>query len=89
MAPARDSSALLTPLQEDALRSAVDTGYYRIPRPLNLHQLAAKSDVTAASFSERLRRAEGRVITQYVAMGFPKLEDTAYSGGMSLDGAAP
>jgi len=74
VAPARSPNALLTASQEEALRAAVAAGYYRIPRPLNLHQLAAMADVTAASLSERLRRAEGRVLTQYVELGCPPLE---------------
>lgn len=57
---------LLTAAQHEALRLAVDAGYYQIPRPLNLHDLAAQAGVSAAALSERLRRAEGRVLTQYV-----------------------
>lgn len=56
---------LLTEAQADALRAAVRAGYYRIPRPLTLHDLADRLGVTAASLSERLRRAEGRVLTRY------------------------
>ena len=51
------------------LRIAVSAGYYRIPRLLNLKQLAARLNVTSASISERLRRAEGRVVVQYVTRG--------------------
>ena len=57
---------LLTDAQEEALRIAVLAGYYRIPRPLNLHALAERMGITAASLSERLRRAEGRILTRYV-----------------------
>lgn len=60
---------LLTTAQDDALRAAIDAGYYRIPRPLNLHQLAAKLGISAASLSERLRRAEGRIIMRYANSG--------------------
>lgn len=60
---------LLTPGQESALRMAVAAGYYRIPRPLTLHQLAARLGISAAALSVRLRRAEGRVIERYIALG--------------------
>jgi AraC-like DNA-binding protein len=59
----------LTTPQDQALRAAVSQGYYRIPRPLNLHDLAKQLHISAASLSERLRRAEGRVITRYVEEG--------------------
>lgn len=60
---------LLTAAQDAALRGAVEAGYYQIPRPLNLHQLAEKLGVSSASLSERLRRAEARVILRYVREG--------------------
>lgn len=60
---------LLTLPQEEALRVAVEAGYYDIPRPLNLRELAKRLDISSASLSERLRRAEGRVVTLYVKHG--------------------
>lgn len=60
---------LLTPAQDEALRAAVDAGYYSIPRILNLKQLASKLGISSASLSERLRRAEGRVITRFTRDG--------------------
>ncbi|HLE96818.1 MAG TPA: helix-turn-helix domain-containing protein [Candidatus Thermoplasmatota archaeon] len=59
----------LTLPQDDALRVAVAAGYYRIPRALNLDELAKKLGITSASLSERLRRAEGRIISRYVDAG--------------------
>ena len=60
---------LLTRAQDEALRAAVEAGYYRIPRPINLQQLAAKLGISSASLSERLRRAEGRIIMRYAVDG--------------------
>lgn len=60
---------LLTQAQDQALRAAVGAGYYLVPRPINLHQLAARLHVSSSSLSERLRRAEGRVITRFVDQG--------------------
>ena len=60
---------LLTDAQDEALRAAVRTGYYLIPRPLSLRQLARHLDISSASLSERLRRAEARVLSRYVNEG--------------------
>lgn len=59
----------LTRAQDEALRAAVEAGYYEIPRPVNLHQLSKRLDISCSSLSERLRRAEGRIIGQYVNEG--------------------
>lgn len=59
----------LTQAQDEALRAAVQAGYYEIPRPLNLHQLSKRLDISCSSLSERLRRAEGRIIALYVNEG--------------------
>jgi hypothetical protein len=60
---------LLTAPQAAALRAAWSSGYYEIPRPLNLQKLAATLGITSASLSERLRRAEARVIGRYLEDG--------------------
>lgn len=67
VAPAKSSRGILTPPQEAAIRTALKHGYYDVPRPINLHDLAAILDVSSASLSERLRRAEGRIIRQFAA----------------------
>jgi len=60
---------LLTQAQDAALRAAIAAGYYKIPRPLTLQKLAAQMGIAPASLSERLRRAEGRVLTRYAQEG--------------------
>lgn len=67
VAATRPTRRLLTPAQDAAVRAAIATGYYDIPRPINLQRLAAKLGVTSASLSERLRRAEGRIVREYAA----------------------
>ncbi|HUR69413.1 MAG TPA: helix-turn-helix domain-containing protein [Candidatus Thermoplasmatota archaeon] len=67
VAPTIPQPPLLTPSQDEAIRVAVASGYYDIPRRLNLQQLAQKLGITSASLSERLRRAEGRIIRRYTA----------------------
>lgn len=65
-ATAPASPPLLTGPQREALQLAVRAGYYSIPRPVNLCQLARRAGASPASLSERLRRAEGKVIMRYV-----------------------
>lgn len=69
LGPSVARETFLTKGQEQALATAVRAGYYKIPRPINLQQLAARLNVASGSLSERLRRAEGRVIERYVARG--------------------
>lgn len=71
LAPAKPTAGILTPPQEAAILAALRHGYYEVPRPINLHELASKLDVSSASLSERLRRAEGRIIRRYAAGGDP------------------
>lgn len=66
LAPPAPPVPLLTPGQEEAVRAAADAGYYLIPRALTLHQLAESLGVSPASLSERLRRAEARLVMRYV-----------------------
>ena len=66
LAPVEAESPSLTPAQEDALRRAVALGYYHIPRSIHLSELAAKLQVSPAALSERLRRAEARLVTHFV-----------------------
>lgn len=76
-------ATFLTLPQDDALRAAVTAGYYKIPRSLNLNELAEKLGISSASLSERLRRAEGHIITRYVDAGSasPWDEQTIFDAG--------
>lgn len=57
-----DSSEFeLTPSQREALRVALDDGYFDIPRGTTLVALAAELGVSDQAVSERLRRAQKRV----------------------------
>lgn len=60
------SRSVLTQPQDEAIRAAASAGYYKIPRALNLCQLAEQLGVSPASISERLRRAEARLVQRYV-----------------------
>lgn len=48
----------LTPPQTEALRAAVDAGYFAVPRAATSEEVAAALDLSKSAFLERLRRAE-------------------------------
>jgi hypothetical protein len=52
----------LTSAQHDALRLAVEEGYFAVPRRTNLVDLGDRLEISSQSLSERLRRAERKVL---------------------------
>jgi len=65
-APATDTGpGELPPEQEDALRAAVEHGYYETPRAVDLGDLADSLDVPRSTLAYRLRRAEAHLAEQY------------------------
>lgn len=52
----------LTDDQLDALETALDTGYYEVPRDASMTDVAGELDVSHQALSERLRRAHGRLV---------------------------
>jgi predicted DNA binding protein len=65
----------LTDRQHEALRIAYERGYFDIPRRASLEDVAAELDVSPSSVSERLRRAQTRLIEETVATTWPPLGD--------------
>ncbi|UPV76892.1 helix-turn-helix domain-containing protein (plasmid) [Halorussus limi] len=65
----------LTDHQREALRTAYELGYFDIPRRASLEDVGAELDITASSVSERLRRAQTRLIQETVAPTWPPLPD--------------
>jgi hypothetical protein len=65
----------LTDHQQEALRTAYELGYFDIPRRTSLQEVAAELDISASSVSERLRRAQTRLIEETVATTWPPLPD--------------
>ena len=53
--------------QRAALQAAVDRGYYETPRGATLDELAAGLDIPRSTLSYRLRRAEIRLVRQYIS----------------------
>ncbi len=52
--------------QREALRAAVDHGYYETPRRIELSDLAEQLEVPRSTLSYRLRRAEASLATTFV-----------------------
>ncbi|PSP74723.1 hypothetical protein BRC86_04975 [Halobacteriales archaeon QS_3_64_16] len=52
----------LTSAQHDALRLAVEEGYFAVPRRTNWIDLGDRLEISSQSLSERLRRAEEKVL---------------------------
>jgi hypothetical protein len=63
----------LTDRQREALRIAYGRGYFDIPRGASLEDVAAELDISPSSASERLRRAQSRLIEETVATTWPPL----------------
>jgi len=57
----------LSPEQEEALRAAVEHGYYESPREIDVGELADKLDVPRSTLNHRLRRAEEHLAKERVA----------------------
>ena len=53
--------------QREALRTAVEHGYYETPRKIDLSELAAETGIPRSTLSYRLRRAEAQLAKQFVA----------------------
>lgn len=52
----------LTPKQRETLVTAYENGYYRIPRPLSMSDLAEELHTTQQTLSKRFRRAHASLI---------------------------
>lgn len=51
--------------QEDALRAAIEHGYYKTPRTVDVSDLAEHLDVPRSTLTYRLRRAEEQIMAMY------------------------
>jgi predicted DNA binding protein len=52
----------LTKKQLEALVDAISQGYYTVPRPVTVHQLARARDVPRTTFEEHFHKAESKLI---------------------------
>jgi predicted DNA binding protein len=62
----RSPAAALTSRQRDVVETAVELGYYDVPREATLEEVAAELDVAASTVSDHLRKAEAEVMTSLV-----------------------
>ncbi|WP_435064358.1 helix-turn-helix domain-containing protein [Halobaculum sp. EA56] len=62
---ALDAEDLLTDGQRELLTAAIEAGYYDTPRETTLTELADRQGIAKSTASERLHRAEGKVIKRF------------------------
>ena len=55
----------LTARQEEIARIAYELGYFEFPRRIPLNRLASQLDISSATLSEILRRAEKNILSSY------------------------
>ncbi|WP_241431384.1 helix-turn-helix domain-containing protein [Haloferax volcanii] len=67
VAPSDSNEYGLTAKQRETLLAAHEAGYFSVPRTTSLAELGAELGVTAPSVSERLRRAQDRLVRHTVA----------------------
>lgn len=61
----------LSPRQREALRAAIDLGYYAVPREASHEDVAAAIDCAPSTAAEHLRKAESTVLTSVVGRAGP------------------
>ena len=66
--PETDDEYGLTPKQRETLLAAHEAGYFSIPRTGSLAEIGDELGISAPSVSERLRRAQDRLIRHTVAL---------------------
>ncbi|WP_254768730.1 helix-turn-helix domain-containing protein [Salinilacihabitans rarus] len=59
----------LTDAQHETLVAALERGYYRIPREVDMEELAAELGISHQALSERLRRAHRTLVEEAVEIG--------------------
>jgi hypothetical protein len=61
------STDLLTDRQQQLITNAIECGYYDTPRGCSLTNIATALDISKSTASEILHRAEGKIITEFIA----------------------
>ncbi len=81
--PTDAGTPLLTPLQAEMLARAWVLGYYAVPRRITLSRLAQQTGRSAPALGKILRRAEGRLVVQWLSD-----EGSMQEGGATASPAA-
>ena len=61
----------LSEKQRETLVTALEMGYFKIPRESTLDEIAKTLDISTNSTSERLRRAQTNLVSNTVTIGQP------------------
>lgn len=61
-----DTDGVLSKRQRHLLETAIDAGYYDVPRTCTLTELADRLDIAKSTASERLQRAESAVVRSFL-----------------------
>ncbi|SEP03466.1 HTH DNA binding domain-containing protein [Halogranum amylolyticum] len=61
-----DAESILTDRQQQVFLAAVEQGYYETPRRATLTDVAESMDISKATASDILHRAEGRIVDWFV-----------------------
>jgi predicted DNA binding protein len=69
------SEEILTDEQRELIETAIEAGYYDVPRTCTLTELASKVDIAKSTCSEKLHRAESKIIRAFA------MADEENSGG--------
>jgi len=67
----------LTERQRDVLETAYEMGYYDVPRTASSEAIAAEMDLTAATVTEHLQRAERNLLAQHLPAQLHSSEHSA------------
>ena len=63
MVPIGNLTSTLTEKQAESLLTAVDLGYYQVPRKTKFEEIAKSAKVSKATYEEHVRKAENKIIT--------------------------
>jgi predicted DNA binding protein len=55
----------LTELQEKIMKSAIELGFYDLPRKITIKKLASRLNLAPSTLAEHLRKAEERIVKDY------------------------
>lgn len=68
-AEGRREDELLTDSQHEALEIAFESGFFEVPREADLSAIASELEISNQAVSERLRRAQSRLVEEHVVSG--------------------
>ncbi len=69
-----DPTTLLTDRQRRVVTEAFSRGYYNSPRECSLTDLAAELEISKSTASDILHRAEGHIISEFIAASGMKVD---------------